>query len=125
MLFHSLMNEELFQPHGLYAMIMTYKPDCTLENVNMNPDGTMEKPSQSDIEANTLSSVAARAIGDRSKYRSASGKTMGEVALPESCPLIFPALEAAPDEKKQNSQPTIKGETRCLVLALLHQSVTN
>ena len=32
-----------------------------------------------------------------------SGKTTSELALPESAPLIFPELDAVPEDKKPNS----------------------
>ena len=86
------MNEKLFQPRGLYAMLMTYKPD------------SLNNPSEMiDINANTLSSVAAGTEGNRSKFHSTSGKTTGASQIPEAAPLIFPGIEAASDEQKVNA----------------------
>ena len=84
------MNEEFFKPHGVYAMLMTYKPEASASSIPM------------DLNENILRSVFARNGGDRSKFRSASGKTHGEAELPESAPLVFPALEAATPEQKKN-----------------------
>ncbi|KAI9735710.1 MAG: hypothetical protein M1818_006318 [Claussenomyces sp. TS43310] len=82
------MNEELFKPRGLYALIMTYAPSTSSADVPV------------DMNANILSSVAGRDSGQRSKFRSASGKAH-EAELPESAPLIFPSLEATtPAQKK-------------------------
>lgn len=85
------MNETLFKPYGLYAMLMTYKPDTSAASVQIDP------------ATNMIKAVYARNNADRSKFRSASGKTQGEAQLPESAPLIFPALEAADPEKKKNA----------------------
>jgi hypothetical protein len=85
------MNETLFKPHGLYAMLMTYKPGSSDASVPL------------DINTNIVKSVFARQGGDRSQFRTASGKTHGEIELPESAPLIFPALEAADPEQKKNA----------------------
>jgi len=85
------MNEELFKPHGLYAMLMTYKPNSDDADLTV------------DVNTNVLKSVYARNGGDRSKFRTASGKTHGDAELPESAPLIFPALEAADPERKKNA----------------------
>jgi hypothetical protein len=85
------MNEELFKPHGLYAMLMTYKPNSDDADLTV------------DVNTNILKSVYARNGGDRSKFRTASGKTHGDAELPESAPLIFPALEAADPEQKKNA----------------------
>lgn len=76
------MNEELFKPHGLYAMLMTFRPTSEESNVDV------------DINANILKSVYVRNGGGRKKIRSASGKSVGEAEMPECCPLVFPTLDA-------------------------------
>ncbi|KAF2815289.1 uncharacterized protein BDZ99DRAFT_372928, partial [Mytilinidion resinicola] len=76
------MNEELFKPRRLYAMLMTFKPTSDASNVDV------------DISANILKSVYARNGGGRKKVRSASGKSVGEAQMPECCPLVFPTLDA-------------------------------
>ena len=83
------MNERLFKPHGLYAMIMTYKP------------GSNQISQIADMNTNTISAVAARE-GGRSKVRTSAGKATDD-QIPECAPLIFPALENANDEEKANA----------------------
>ena len=85
------MNENLFKPRGLYAMIMTYKPD--------SPDAS----SLVDVNRHIVDSVAARQGGGRSSLRTASGKTHGEAEMPDAAPLVFPKLQAAGDEEKKNA----------------------
>ena len=85
-----LMNEHLFKPHGLYAMIMNYKPGVT--NVSQLVD----------MNTNTTSAVAAHE-GGRSKIHEAAGKARSEDQIPQCAELVFPKLEAATDEQKQNA----------------------
>ena len=85
------MNKEPFKPHGLYAMLMAYKPNSDDADLTV------------DVNINILKSVYARNGGDHSKLHTASGKTHGDAELPESAPLIFPALEAADPEQKKNA----------------------
>ena len=85
------MNEKLFKPHGLYAMIMTYKPDSSQASEVI------------DINQNITSAVYARTGGSRSKFRSASGKTQGAAQMPEAAPLVFPILRDAPEAEKVNA----------------------
>ncbi|QSZ31161.1 hypothetical protein DSL72_000724 [Monilinia vaccinii-corymbosi] len=89
------MNNKLFKPHGLYAMLMTWKParssasQTLISTVNMN--------------TKIVTSVAAREVSGRSSLHSTSGKTIGQSQIPESAELIFPLLETASDEQKENA----------------------
>lgn len=85
------MNETLFKPHGLYAMIMTYK------------SGSSQASELINVNDHIANSVYARQSGGRSNYRSASGKTHGAAEMPEACPLIFPNLQAASGVEKENA----------------------
>ena len=85
------MNEKLFRPHGLYAMIMAYKP------------GSSQVNEMIDINANITKAVGARAGGDRSTYRASSGNTRGVEQMPEAAPLVFPSLRDAPEAEKTNA----------------------
>ena len=76
------MNEELFKPHGLFCMVMSYKPQ------SKNPDDIV------DFNQNVLESAARK----RNKLSSSSGKDM---ELPESAPLIFPGLDAMTGQQKE------------------------
>ncbi|KAL9042519.1 MAG: hypothetical protein Q9214_003756 [Letrouitia sp. 1 TL-2023] len=84
-------NETLFKPHGLYAMIMTYKPGSSQASELIN------------LDDHIANSVYARQSGGRSNYRTASGKTHGAAEMPEACPLVFPNLEAASGAEKENA----------------------
>lgn len=85
------MNESLFKPRGLYAMIMTFKPDRPTEryfNANIN-DATSAALTKSITPPTSTLNAGLRNI------RLSSGVTKGEMSLPESAPLIYPALDAA------------------------------
>ncbi|KAF2502293.1 hypothetical protein BU16DRAFT_474474 [Lophium mytilinum] len=88
------MNESLFKPHGLYALLMTYDPKSASEGEIF------------DMQSNVATAIAKRDDPKRRKmtnFRASSAKTMGEEQLPEAAPLIFPALDAASDEQKLNA----------------------
>ena len=84
------MNEKHFKPHGLYALIMTYKP------------GSKDPSSLVDIDTKVTSSVADHE-GRRSKFHASAGKTYGDLQMPEAASPVFPHLEKASDEQKQNT----------------------
>lgn len=77
------LNEEFFQPRGLYCLIMTWNPESNrrVERVNINQ--TVASTSK---EASGLS-------GLHDKFRSSDGQTYGELAFPEVAPLVFPTLD--------------------------------
>jgi len=89
------MNEKLFKPHGLYAMIVKFKKS------------TFHKDPESDTV--DLQSQINSDVGDRDSgksehfYSSSSARTHSAVELPDACPLIFPELEALPEDKQQNA----------------------
>jgi hypothetical protein len=78
------MNNEFFKPRGLYCLIMTYMPDSS------------EKHESVDVTEQISSSINLPSSGMKqvlSHMRLSSGKTYGELELPEAAPLIFPALD--------------------------------
>ena len=83
------MNESFFKPHGLYALVMAYKPesDDLVQSVDMN--------------TNVLTSIASRDSGHGGRFANASGTTR-EIEIPESAPLIFPGLDALSENEKEN-----------------------
>ncbi|ESZ92451.1 hypothetical protein SBOR_7168 [Sclerotinia borealis F-4128] len=89
------MNEKLFKPHGLYAMLMTWKPARS-----STPQSLV---STVDMNTKVITSVAAREVSSRSSLHSTSGKTIGQSQMPESAELVFPLLEKANDEQKENA----------------------
>ncbi|KAH0382338.1 hypothetical protein KCU89_g17520, partial [Aureobasidium melanogenum] len=77
------LNEEFFQPRGLYCLVMTWNPDSNnrVERVNINETvATLNKGSQG-------------VSGVQDKFRSSDGTTYGELAFPEVAPLVFPTLD--------------------------------
>ena len=85
------MNHELFMPHGLYCLIMKYKAGNFPDSEPMDINKVINKYSE---PAGSKTKDTARNL------RLKSGITHGEAEMPEAAPLIFPALEAAPDQKK-------------------------
>jgi hypothetical protein len=84
------MNESFFKPHGLYALVMAYKPDS---------DDLLHS---TDMNTNIQTSIASRSSGRGGRFANASGTTR-EIEIPESAPLIFPGLDALPENEKENS----------------------
>ncbi|KAI9698762.1 MAG: hypothetical protein M1836_003872 [Candelina mexicana] len=76
------MNEKLFKPHGMFCLIMSFKPGQGIRIAKAGKSGIM----------NSL--------------RRSGGKTHGEIELPEAAPLVFSALDAMPDAQKQNAFKT-------------------
>ncbi|KAK3722923.1 hypothetical protein LTR37_002068 [Vermiconidia calcicola] len=101
------MNEDLFKPAGLYAMIVKYKSEAEVqasgnsllarlgvsgEKVDFNTNQTIAKYNRTLSEE----SSAKRTMNDRMKnIRLASGTTEGAIQLPEAAPLIFPDIDDA------------------------------
>lgn len=101
------MNEQLFKPAGLYAMIVKYKSEAEVqasgnsllarlgvaaEAVDFNTNQTIAKYNR------TLSdeSTGSRDMSERlQNLRLASGTTKGAINLPAAAPLIFPHVDKA------------------------------
>ena len=78
-------NNRLFEPRGLYAMIMSSKPE-------------QKRPIDAEtLNINTL--ISKRQKSDSHTFRGAlkvgAGTTYGDIELPESAPLTFPKLDEA------------------------------
>jgi len=101
-------NETMFKPRGLYCMIMTFKPDSPYD-----PVLGVDVRSSDMALAKSLSIPESEWKQKLKNIRLTSGVSRGEVSLPESAPLIYPALDAAAvaatkgegelPEKKQNA----------------------
>lgn len=81
------MNETLFKPRGLYALIVAYNPN-------------QERPIETgELDTNTM--VAKRDGETARKFfpKVVAGQNFGEVELPESAPLIYPSLDELNAEK--------------------------
>lgn len=84
------MNDQLFKPRGLFAMVMTYKPDLADSPV-LSADTS--DPNKIAFSKATDSTSKFKEILHR--LRNSSGTTTSEAHLPEGAPLIYPALDAA------------------------------
>ena len=95
-------NEELFKPAGLYAMVVKYKSGTDVEDsllsrfgvssekVDFNTNQTIAKYNH------TLSNDSSRSTSERMQnLRLASGTTKGAMHLPEAAPLVFPDVDQA------------------------------
>lgn len=93
-------NETLFKPRGLYCVIMTFKPDAP-------PVFGVDVTASDQALAKVLSEPKSELKGKLKNLRLTSGVAKSEMSLPESAPLIFPALDAAmEDEAKANKLKT-------------------
>ncbi|KAG4431736.1 hypothetical protein IFR05_012770 [Cadophora sp. M221] len=86
------MNEEFFKPRGLYCLIMTYKPDSTASHALVDINQTINNY-QTPASSSTRQTLR--------NLRLSSGKTYGELELPESAPLIFPSLEKLAEDTSE------------------------
>lgn len=92
------MNQKLFQPRGLYCLVMAFKPDA-------ERPVTAGQVTIGDLIAKYSQPAESKVKGTMSKLRVSSGKTYGELEMPEAAPLIFPALDqmaVGADGKKPN-----------------------
>lgn len=92
-------NESLFKPKGLYCLIMTFKPDYEVGplNIDMSQDMALAK----------AVSVPETKMGQRvRKLKVSSGKTVGELALPEAAPLVYPAIDQAAAHAAEGNETT-------------------
>ncbi|KAJ8098108.1 hypothetical protein POJ06DRAFT_282836 [Lipomyces tetrasporus] len=85
-------NNEFFKPRGLFCLIMTYKPDQSTPHEIVDISQTVRQ---------TLAPASSTAKEHLKHIRLSSGKTYGEVELPESAPLIFPALDSLASDNGQ------------------------
>lgn len=82
------LNEHLFKPRGLFAMVMCFKPNATrpMEVAEIDADALVAQ--RETAPTNTLAATGR-------KLKVAQGSTYGEVELGEVAPLIYPSLDAA------------------------------
>ena len=95
-------NDTLFKPRGLYCMIMTFKPDDPHRpflDIDVRSGG-LQSSDQALLKATSNSDSDVRR--QLNKMRLTSGKTKGEMSLPESAPLVYPALDAAAQTALEN-----------------------
>jgi len=92
------MNATLFEPKGLYCLIMTYNPDAPSASSKSSEDGVISSE-QLNITGN-IAKYHDQRTGKLQKLkrnaRVSNGLTCGEMELPQSAPLIFPNLGFGP-----------------------------
>lgn len=84
------MNQDYFKPRGLYALVMTHDPYSS------------KKAQEVSLDNNMMKSIRARDDHHLNNLHQSSGHAT-ELQIPESAPLVFPALEAASDEQKASA----------------------
>lgn len=87
-----MMNEHSFKSRGLYALVMSYKPNS--------------KPASEDVDfaAHVDDAITSSKEGGIANFRSSSGKAHGKSEMPWECaPLVFPELDKADDSQKVNA----------------------
>ncbi|OQO08520.1 hypothetical protein B0A48_06390 [Cryoendolithus antarcticus] len=98
------MNEEMFKPAGCFAMIIKHKSDQDITQSSNSLFARLGVQSEQ-VDFSTSTSIAkydrqsssestSKLSSGFSKLRMASGKTQGNLQLPESAPLIYPAVDA-------------------------------
>jgi hypothetical protein len=95
--FLNLINEQLFMPRGLYCMIMTYKPDAS-------PVMGIDVTASDQALAKVLSEPDSELKSKLKNLRLTSGVSKGELSLPDSAPLIYPALDAVMTDAQKASK---------------------
>lgn len=88
------MNRQYFIPRGLFCLLMTYKPSQTSPLETLDITQTITK---------SLATPVSGLRGQLDTLKKSSGKTHSGFEIGEAAPLIFPALDAAPDAQKQNA----------------------
>lgn len=83
-------NERLFKPHGLYCMMITYKPSQSDQKV------VQVDHAATAAERLSRGEESAQKKGKRF-MNSEAAASRGELSIPEAAPLTFPALDAAAD----------------------------
>jgi hypothetical protein len=100
------MNEKLFKPRGLYAIVMSFKPNATkaISTGEFDPTATVARYDES----------TGKAWKDKTRQlRIASGTTHSDLQIGETAPLVFPVLEQAaadPNQSKWNSAKKFLGD---------------
>ena len=93
------MNEKFFKPRGLICLVMKYAPEARSSHESVDLSQTLLR------SLNPSNSAIKRQLDS---MRGSSGKTYGELQMPEAAPLVFPELDAVAvgneaDGKKKSS----------------------
>ncbi|KAF4334880.1 hypothetical protein FBEOM_11271 [Fusarium beomiforme] len=90
--FLSQMNEQYFYPKGLCCLIMTWRPESGKSHETV------------DLTSTVASSIGSYDASFTNKFKTSSGKTYGDFALPEAAPLIFPTLDVLAETDTEQSR---------------------
>ena len=88
-------NKSLFQPRGLYCMIMTFKPS--------DVDAIAVQTDINTLATKSITPASTKAKATLKQLRLSSGTTKGEVSMPEAAPLVFPAIDATTTGEQQSA----------------------
>jgi hypothetical protein len=89
------MNEQFFQPRGLYALVLTWNPETDATEVGININETIHK--------NLTPPEGIAKV--KHNYKPSMGSTNG-VAFTETAPLVFPALDKLEDDHSGEAKTT-------------------
>ncbi|KAE8349224.1 hypothetical protein BDV28DRAFT_163725 [Aspergillus coremiiformis] len=78
-------NAEIFQPRGLYCLLMTWKPESSSTVTSFDLNATVA----SSIEHGGPDAFSKM----KHRFQSSHGHTYGDMPFPETAPLIFPDLD--------------------------------
>ena len=87
-------NAQLFAPHGLFALVMTFKPDQQSQILSVN---TLSSSSRA-VQGSPLFSS-----GNGGNAQAAQNTTYGEFQLPRSAPLVLPDSRPGSSDQPKNT----------------------
>ncbi|MCJ1393149.1 hypothetical protein MMC18_006021 [Xylographa bjoerkii] len=90
-------NARLFAPRGLFAMVMTFKPDQQSQILSVD---------RSSSSSQAMQGSPFSPLGNRENLQNARNTTYGEFQLPPSAPLIF--LESQPSSSDQPKNSLVR-----------------
>ena len=93
--FLNQMNDQFFQPRGLFCMVMKYNSQEGASHETVDTSSTIMK---------SLTTSDSRTKEQMKRFQAASGTTRGEIEMPEAAPLIFPELDRV-EEIDENGKP--------------------
>jgi hypothetical protein len=95
--FLDLVNEKLFKPRGLYALVMAFDPSGTrgIEERSVSLADTISKVDRPKGDAETSKFSMDSIKHSLQSIRVKSGTTKGEFEMPEAAALVFPKVDAA------------------------------
>jgi hypothetical protein len=94
--FLNQMNEAVFKPRGLFALIMCYKP-YAIRPIEMAEVSASTLVAQHEEKPSNSLATAGK------KFKFAEGKTYSEAEFGEVAPLVYPSLDAAAADPNSNA----------------------